>query len=482
MAELADGLTYDPAELDRGASRPRRRSLAVDAYVDWFATLPDDARDAMSRPCGDRRRATCTSTTARWCSPGSTSATCSSRSSRRAASAPTRSPRTTRPTSRRRTTTSRSTAGSTSGWGADAIVHLGKHGTLEWLPGKALALSAGCWPDAALGDVPLFYPFVVNDPGEGTQAKRRAHAVVIDHLLPPMTRADTYDELARLEQLFDEYAQVRSLDPSKLPALRDQIWELLVERRSTATSGSASTPTRTSFDDVIAPRRRLPVRAQGRADPRRPPHPRRAPDGEALVDLVLAITRLPQGAIPSLRATVAAELGVDLDDASRASTRRVEDECREPRRARSPTHGWDPEHDGRSDAALGRRLARARRCAARRDEIDNLLPASPGRHVPPGPSGAPTRGGAHVLPTGRNFYSLDPKALPSGWRGRSASRSPTASSRATSPRTAATRPPSGWCSGAPRPCARRATTSPRRWRCSASARVGAESRRSPASR
>lgn len=107
-------------------------------------------------------------------------------------------------------------------WGVHAIVHLGKHGTLEWLPGKALGLSAACAPDAALGSVPLFYPFVVNDPGEGTQAKRRAHAVVIDHLVAPMMRAETYDELAELEQLLDEYASVETLDPAKLPALADR--------------------------------------------------------------------------------------------------------------------------------------------------------------------------------------------------------------------------------------------------------------------
>ncbi|HSS10936.1 MAG TPA: cobaltochelatase subunit CobN, partial [Acidimicrobiales bacterium] len=103
------------------------------------------------------------------------------------------------------------------GWGAHAIVHAGKHGTLEWLPGKGVGLSASCGPDAALGDLPLIYPFVVNDPGEGTQAKRRAHAVVVDHLLPPMTRAETYDDIARLEGLLDTYAQVASLDPTKLP-------------------------------------------------------------------------------------------------------------------------------------------------------------------------------------------------------------------------------------------------------------------------
>ena len=114
-------------------------------------------------------------------------------------------------------------------WGADAIVHVGKHGTLEWLPGKGIGLSENCFPDALLGDMPLFYPFILNDPGEGAQSKRRAHAVVIDHLTPPMTTADTYGPLAQLTQLVDEYYQVEVLDPSKLPLLQQQIWNLIKE-------------------------------------------------------------------------------------------------------------------------------------------------------------------------------------------------------------------------------------------------------------
>ena len=106
-------------------------------------------------------------------------------------------------------------------------MHLGKHGTLEWLPGKGLGLSAQCAPDAVLGDLPLVYPFIVNDPGEGTQAKRRGHAVVVDHLVPPMARAETYGDLAKLEQLLDEYATVAALDPTKVPAVRQQIWTLI---------------------------------------------------------------------------------------------------------------------------------------------------------------------------------------------------------------------------------------------------------------
>jgi len=90
-------------------------------------------------------------------------------------------------------------------FGAHAVVHLGKHGSMEWLPGKTVALSADCATDAAIGSMPLVYPFLVNDPGEGAQAKRRAHATIVDHLIPPMARAEAYGDIARLEQLMDEH-------------------------------------------------------------------------------------------------------------------------------------------------------------------------------------------------------------------------------------------------------------------------------------
>src|SRR5215218_2984994 len=112
-------------------------------------------------------------------------------------------------------------------FGAHALVHVGKHGNLEWLPGKTVGLSASCAPDAALGDLPLVYPFLVNDPGEGSQAKRRAHATLVDHMVPPMARAESYGDIARLEQLLDEHAQIAAMDPAKLPAVRAQIWTLI---------------------------------------------------------------------------------------------------------------------------------------------------------------------------------------------------------------------------------------------------------------
>ena len=187
-------------------------------------------------------------------------------------------------------------------FGAHAIVHVGKHGTLEWLPGKGVGLSASCFPDVALGNLPLVYPFVVNDPGEGTQAKRRTHAVVVDHLVPPLTRADSYDDVARLEELLDRHAQLLALDPSKLPTIRAQVWEALVEAEIHRDLGLAADVGEgrfedPAFDDVLVDvdgylcelkdaqiRGGLHVLGQ-------------PPSGRAELDMIAAITRLPQGCL-----------------------------------------------------------------------------------------------------------------------------------------------------------------------------------------
>ena len=288
------------------------------------------------------------------------------------------------------------------GWGAHAVVHVGKHGTLEWLPGKGVGLSADCYPDRVLGDLPLVYPFVVNDPGEGTQAKRRAHAVIVDHLLPPMTRADTYDDLARLETLLDEHASIAALDPSKLPAIRAQVWDLLVRAEITRDLGVAERPEGDEFDDLV-------LHVDGYLCELKDAQIRgglhtlgRPPDGEAELDLVLAITRLPQGErVPALRRAT---------DTTRHDTDEAEAEARATL-AGLQSDGWRYEGDHPTLRWVCDRLVPDLRRTT--DEVDNVLAALAGRHVPAGPSGAPTRGMAHVLPTGRNFFSVDPKAIPS---------------------------------------------------------------------
>jgi cobaltochelatase CobN len=302
------------------------------------------------------------------------------------------------------------------GWRADALVHLGKHGTLEWLPGKANALSSACFPDATLGDLPLVYPFIVNDPGEGTQAKRRAHAVVIDHLVPPMTRAEATDDVARLEALLDTYASAQAMDPAKLPALRQRVWDVLVDAEIHRDLGLEVRPGTEAFDDTFDA---MVLHVDGYLCALKDAQIRGglhvlgdAPSGEALVDQVLAITRLPQGAVPSLRATVAAHLGLDPRSERRHDVDAIEAACRARVEALA-AGGWRATSSGPVDPVerwICQRLVPALRRTP--DEIGNVLAALDGRYVPGGPSGAPTRGGAHVLPTGRNFYSVDPKALP----------------------------------------------------------------------
>ncbi|HEY9550022.1 MAG TPA: cobaltochelatase subunit CobN, partial [Kiloniellaceae bacterium] len=176
--------------------------------------------------------------------------------------------------------------------GIDAVIHMGKHGNLEWLPGKALALSAVCFPEAALGPLPHLYPFIVNDPGEGTQAKRRAQAVIVDHLTPPLTRAETYGPLAELERLVDEYYEAAGLDPRRLKVLRAEILEL------SASSGLGQDCGIAEGDD--------PETALGKLDNhlcelkemqiRDGLHVfGTAPEGRQLTDLLVALTRLPRG-------------------------------------------------------------------------------------------------------------------------------------------------------------------------------------------
>jgi cobaltochelatase CobN len=371
-------------------------------------------------------------------------------------------------------------------FGADAIVHLGKHGTLEWLPGKGLGLSAECAPDAVAGEIPLVYPFIVNDPGEGTQAKRRGHAVIVDHLVPPMARADTYGDMAKLEQLLDEYATVAALDPVKLPVVRSQIWSLVRAAQLHHDLGVEQAPEAAAFDEFVlhidgylcevkdaAIRDGLHILGA-------------APEGEALINLVLVILRSAQvwggksGALPGLRAA----LGLAGTGASRGDTDASEETARELVVAMDEA-GWDPasaadvcaavlgsvttgapppstspnsasppsapsisppppppppppplppattttpasgltekavrtgDADVMRDVTAVLRFAAQEvvpRLAATSGEIDAVLHALAGGYVPAGPSGSPTRGLVNVLPTGRNFYSVDPKAIPS---------------------------------------------------------------------
>ena len=328
---------------------------------------------------------------------------------------------------------------------ADAIVHVGKHGNLEWLPGKALALSETCWPEIALGPTPHLYPFIVNDPGEGTQAKRRAGAVVIDHLTPPLTRAGSYGPLAALERLIDEYYEAANQDPRRLKTLATDIRDLA------DSSGIAHDCGIERADGDIAALGKLDgfLCELKESQIRDGLHVfGRSPERDQLTDLLVAIARCPRGdgkgAHASLLRAFADDLALGFDplDADMAAPwsgpRPAILKANDPWR----TCGDTVERLEALAAALvsGKRpldtawmrtravldwIESALRPAIARcggEEIAGLLAGLAGQAVAPGPSGAPTRGRADVLPTGRNFFSVDTRAVPTpaawtlGWK------------------------------------------------------------------
>jgi cobaltochelatase CobN len=323
---------------------------------------------------------------------------------------------------------------------ADAIVHLGKHGNLEWLPGKALGLSETCWPEVVLGPTPLIYPFIVNDPGEGAQAKRRASAVIVDHLMPPMTRAEIHGPLAELETLIDEYYLAVGVDPRRRDWLEAEIIAAAerhgLDRDLGLTRDDAGGSLQT-LDAHLCELKEMQIRdglhILGSA-----------PESRQRIDTLVAIARVPrsgkQSSDRSLHRAIAADLGLDGFDPL---------DCDLGAR----WHGPRPDSLGSLLGApwrtAGDTVERIELLAAKlvADAVDrdsypacwlqagavldwivgNLAPALDrsgqsetaavlaaleGRFVVPGPSGAPSRGRPDVLPTGRNFYSVDVRAVP----------------------------------------------------------------------
>ncbi|MQX35265.1 cobaltochelatase subunit CobN [Roseospira navarrensis] len=393
-------------------------------------------------------------------------------------------------------------------FGAHAVVHMGKHGNMEWLPGKSLALSESCWPEAVFGPLPHLYPFIVNDPGEGTQAKRRAQAVIVDHLTPPLTRAESYGPLRDLERLVDEYHEAAGVDPRRLVVLREEILSLAESSGLAADLGlppprdlraeEGASEALAALDNHLCELKELQIRDGLHVFGV-------SPEGDQRTDLLVALARPPRGDRPeqaSLTRALAQDLCLwiapgtdgpvgDMDervlfdpletgDLGRPWTGPrpavLADLCRtgvEPPSGTVPGGGetsarqegrprTGPRPAGMDDVmadpwrtagdtverleALARalvsgamdpdpawtatravldhvrdRLAPAVE-ACGRAEIAGLLAGLDGRFVPPGPSGAPTRGKPEVLPTGRNFFSVDSRRVPTpaawtlGWR------------------------------------------------------------------
>lgn len=335
-------------------------------------------------------------------------------------------------------------------FGIDAIAHVGKHGNLEWLPGKSVALADTCWPDMALGPLPHLYPFIVNDPGEGSQAKRRAQAVIVDHLMPPLTRAENYGPLQDLERQVDEYYEAIMVDPRRAKLLRKTILATIIEHRLHEELSIAA-PQDQQAEDELLTRADAWLCELKEAQIRDGLHTFGvSPQGTQRRDTLLALGRYPcgdgQGANAGLIDALARDLGIDhlldpasvdwaapwtgprpalLVEVSDAPWRHAGD-TRE--RLEALATSWLADvcegAPGALDEAMQRLPHAARVIARLRDDVLPRLDACgpeelrqfrrglEGRFVPPGPSGSPSRGRPDVLPTGRNFYSVDTRAVP----------------------------------------------------------------------
>ncbi len=341
---------------------------------------------------------------------------------------------------------------------ADAIVHIGKHGNLEWLPGKSIALSSECYPEVAFGSVPHFYPFIVNDPGEGSQAKRRSQAVILDHLTPPMTRAELYGNLQQLEGLIDEYYEARDLDPTRLTAIGDRILDLVrreqLQPELVSNKKEKIDTCLASIDGYLCELKEAQIRDGLHIFGC-------CPQGEQLRDLIIAIARHPSRDRVGLTRAIAKDLGLNFDPLTTNFSTELdggnfnisgsplaplnkggttEDEFASKIEFLPPILKWRTVGDAveaienyakqivndlidnllpihypltttqiELDWICDRLLPRLLQTDA---EINNLLRGLEGEFVPSGASGAPTRGRWDVLPTGRNFYSVDIRSIP----------------------------------------------------------------------
>ncbi|WP_440785325.1 cobaltochelatase subunit CobN [Pseudomonas syringae] len=337
-------------------------------------------------------------------------------------------------------------------YGAHAVVHVGKHGNLEWLPGKGVGLSRTCWPDAVLGAMPNIYPFIVNDPGEGAQAKRRTQAVIIDHLMPPLTRAETYGPLRNLELLADEFYEAQLLDPRRARELQRDILELVRETNIDRELALDESTDSDADAAVWLPRLDTYLCDLKESQIRDGLHIfGQSPEGRLRIDTLLALLRIPRGdgrgaqssllrvlskafelgfdpldcelAEPWSGPRPAALLAVSSDPWRSAGDARERLELYAAALIERVTLGEAlhelPAHD---DLALIidslREVVAPRLDACGPGEMQGMLDALSGRFVPAGPSGAPSRGRLDVLPTGRNFFSVDVRNLPTttAWR------------------------------------------------------------------
>ncbi|MDO9532105.1 MAG: cobaltochelatase subunit CobN, partial [Deltaproteobacteria bacterium] len=309
-------------------------------------------------------------------------------------------------------------------FGADVVLHVGTHGTLEFLPGKSTGLSGGCCPDVALGHLPHLYIYNADNPPEGTIAKRRGYAVLVDHMQTVMTAAGLYDEMGELDRLLAEYDRLKNVEPGRAHLMEHLILDSLEKSHL---SQQISLSPELAFGQVV---QRI---HDGLSLIRNTQIPDgmhifgQLPQGERRADFLHAVIRFPVSGGPSWNRLMSRLLGVSLDNDATGRAQEAVDQA-----GRTIINRWLTEmqpslegvihktcSSGRDADSLAEiehfegRLRDLQRRLEDSREMESLLNGFSGGFIPPGPSGLITRGRDDVLPTGRNFYSLDPQRVPS---------------------------------------------------------------------
>ena len=328
---------------------------------------------------------------------------------------------------------------------ADAVIHLGTHGNLEWLPGKATGLDRSSYSDIALGSLPNIYPYLMTISGEGVIAKRRSSACLIGYLPAPVAEAGAFDELAELEKMADEYSHFQKQDSEQAAELEKKIIELAHETKLDESIAYDETK---PFTDYLAELHAYIEELQDSEIHVGLHVLGQPPEGDILIGEVMHLLRLSNGPVPSLYNVWAEKFSLNFEELEKNPSaiveafdltggellRRIRNESRAFVTAiakngfteeavnaamQLPETAEGPEEWKQKIKSLGQYIIEEiyPRLARTTDELDHTLAALSGKYVAPGPSGSPSAGGVDLLPSGRNFYGVDPRALPSqaGW-------------------------------------------------------------------
>ena len=334
------------------------------------------------------------------------------------------------------------------GFGANAVIHVGTHGTIEWLPGKEIGLSQNCYPDICIGTLPHFYPYIIDVPGEGAQAKRRSSACIIDHLIPSMTEGGTYGDISVIDELLAKYYQAKQNGSSKTSVITEEIYELAHKLHLDEDLKLTHQDFEDDFENT-AEQLHLWVSDIKSSEIKDGLHIfGNPPKEDRMRNMLRLLVRVKNGTVPSLRQGICKARGMDLDilldnpeatdqqGITNAMKLEQTDEIGRVLFQRWEQEGYSLEsiqpliaktcQEKQMELAQTQELYQCMkfvreevypRLLSTTDEITLLMLGLDGNFVKKGPSGAPSRGNAKILPTGRNFYTTDPTELPcrSSW-------------------------------------------------------------------